>query len=305
MISWTRLSKAVGLSVLILLPATPVFAQLADQLASYTGRNASGYFEPLIDAFAGDLYAGMYHTARVPKDGLHVSLEMVVMSARFSDGDKTFMATTESGFRPEQSVEAPTVVGSRRAVRVEGDSGTSFAFPGGFDLNSFEFAIPQLRLGSIRGTEATIRFGLIRLGDSEFGDMTLYGFGARHSVSQYFGELPVEIAAGAFWQHFTLGENERGGDLVSAEAWTVGIQASRCFAWLEPYVGIAYDDFGLDLSYEGDSPDDTIQMSLESEEHYHVTFGLSVNVMFAAVHGEYSIGGQEVFALGLAVGFQP
>jgi hypothetical protein len=303
-ISRTCLSRAVGLSVLVLLLATSAFAQLAEQLKSYTGRNASGYFEPLIDALAADLHAGTYHTARVPEDGFHVSLEIVFMSALFSDADKTFAAVTESGFRPDTTVQAPTVVGTREAVRVDGLSGTSFHFPGGFDLSSFEFGIPQLRLGAIWGTEATIRFGLIRVGGSKLGEMTLYGFGARHSISRYFDHFPVDIAAGGFWQRFLLGENERGGDLVSARAWTVGLQASRRFAWLEPYVGVAYDDFSLDLSYEGDSADDRIDMSLDSNDHYHMTLGLSVNVLFAVVHGEYSIGGQEAFAVGLAVGFQ-
>ncbi len=227
------------------------------------------------------------------------------MSARFSEADKTFTAFTENGFEPEQSTEASTVIGPKQAVYVEGESGTRFAFPGGFDLQSFDFAVPQLRVGSLYGTEALIRFGLMYSGDANLGDFSLYGVGIRHSVSQYFNNFPVDVAVGATWQRFSLGENERGSSIVSAQAWTVGFQTSKRFSWLEPYAGVAYDDFGMDLSYDGDTAEDTIEMSLDSKDHFHATFGLSANVSFAVVQAEYNIGGQDAFALGLALGFHP
>jgi hypothetical protein len=303
--SRTWLKYTAGLSALILFLATPAFAQLSTWLQSYTGRNAAGYFGPLIDAFGADLNAGLYHTGRVPEDGLHVSLGVVFMSARFSAADRTFTAFTESGFSPEQAVKASTVVGSQTALCVDGDAGTRFCFPGGFDLRSFDFGVPQLRVGALWGTEATIRFGWISTSTTGDGGTYLYGFGVRHGVSRYIENCPVDVAAGGHWQRFVSGENERGGDLISAQAWTVGLQASKRWSWSEPYVGIAYDDFGLDVSYEGDTPEDTIEMSFDASEHYHVTMGLAVNVRFAVVHGEYNIGGQNAFALGLALGYHP
>ena len=301
--SWTCRINWVGLTALILLWASPASAQLEDQLSSYTGRNAYGYLEPLVDALGADLHAGLYHSARIPERGFHIGLEVTFMSARFSEADKTFTAVTENGFQPEQSTEASTVVGPREAVYVDGESGTQFAFPGGFDLESFDFAVPQLRVGSLYGTEALIRFGLMYPGDDNLGDFNLYGVGIRHSVSQYFSDLPVDVAVGATWQWFSLGENERGGSIVSAQAWSVGFQTSKRFSWLEPYAGVAYDDFGLDLSYTGDSADDSIEMSLDSQDHLHATLGLSVNVSFAVVQAEYNIGGQDTIALGLALGY--
>jgi len=228
---------------------------------------------------------------------------MVFMSARFSSAKRLFVAVTEGDFRPEQSAVAPTVVGSKEPVYVDGVSGTRFWFPGGFNLASFDFAAPQLRMGSIYGTEALARFISFYTGDENLGDFGLYGVGLRHSISQYVNDLPIDVAAGAFWQRFSLGDNERGGDLVSADAWTVGFQASKRFSWLEPYAGVAYSDFDLDLSYQGTAPEDRIELSLDSGDHFRMTFGFSVNVSFLAVHGEYSSGGQDAFALGLAVGY--
>jgi hypothetical protein len=289
---------------LIFFLVSPVSAQLGTQLSAYTGRNASGYLEPAVDAFGADLQAGLFHTARIAERELRISLEMVIMSARFSQADRTFIAVTEFGFRPEQFAEAPTVVGDEEAVYVDGESETRFWFPGGFDLKSFEFAAPQLRLGSLYGTEALIRFGYYP-GGADLGDFSLYGVGFRHGVSQYIDSFPIDVAVGAFWQRFSLGDNERGGDLVLAEAWTVGFQASKRFSWLEPYAGVAYNDFGLDVSYEGTEPEDKIELSLDSRDHFYMTLGLSVNVSFLVVHGEYNSGGQNAFALGLAVGYHP
>ena len=302
----TCLTRGVALCVLVLFLASPVSAQLGNQLSSYTGRNASGYLEPLVDAFGADLNAGLYHSARISRGGLHLSLEFLFMSVRFAESDKTFMATTEQGFRPEQTTEAPTVVGSKHAVYVDGESGTRFAFPGGFDLDSFDFAVPQLRIGSLYGTEALFRFALLYTGDNgELGSFNLYGLGLRHSISQYLDNFPIAASVGAFWQRFSMGENERGDDLVKAEAFTLGLQVSKRFSWFEPYAGISYDNFDMDLSYVGDTEEDDIDMSLDSDNHYRGTLGATINIAFLAAHGEYNIGGQDAFAIGLALKYHP
>jgi hypothetical protein len=294
-----------GLSALILSLASPVSAQLGEQLSSYTGRNAPGYLEPLVDAFGADMNAGLYHSARIPKRGLYVGVELVYMSAWFSDADRTFTAVTELGFQPEQRVEAPTVVGSGDPVYVDGYAETEYVFPGGFEISSFDFAVPQFRVGADLGTEAVFRLGYIDPGEEDIGNVTLYGVGARHSVSQYFNDLPIDVAVGGFWQRFSLGNSERGGQQVTAEAWTMGVQLSRCFSWLEPYAGVSYDDFVLRLAYEGATADDSIGMTLESNDHFHATLGLSINISSMVIHGEYNIGGHSALALGAAVAFHP
>jgi hypothetical protein len=299
------LESLVCLLAAVACMGSPASAQLAERLSSYTGRNAPGYLEPLVDAFSADLNAGLAHSARIPRSGFHASLEIAVMSAWFSDADRTFRAVTENGFSPETSVEAPTVIGSDQPVEIDGDAGTHFWFPGGFDLRSFDFAAPLIRVGSLYGTESVIRFGFVPLSSGRVGNISLYGLGVRHSVSQYFNRIPVDIAVGAYWQRFTVEDNERGGDLVFARAWSAGVQVSKRLNWLEPYGEVAYDDFGLDLSYRGDTPEDAVALSLDSGDHFHMTLGLSVNLSFLLVYGEYNGGGQNAFALGLAVGYHP
>ncbi|NIM18816.1 MAG: hypothetical protein GTO42_02175 [Candidatus Latescibacteria bacterium] len=300
-----RFLKGMGFAVLVLLLASPLLAQVEDQISAYTGRNASGYLQPLADAFGADLNDGLFHSAYIPRMKFNISVEFRVMGVLFGDDDRTFMATTESGFAPEQTVAAPTVVGSGNAVFVDGAGGTRFAFPGGFNLNSFALAVPQIRVGSYMGTEALIRYIAFDTGDVELGDISLVGFGLRHSLSQYLAPtFPLYIAAGFFWQRFTLGENQRGGNLISTNAFSFGAQASRRFQVFEPYGGVSFDTFSMDVEYESDALGTTqsIDLEFETDTTLHLTLGLGFNFTYARAFAEYSVAGQNSFSFGLAFG---
>ncbi len=294
-----RLMTAIGLAALALLLAVPAVAQIEEQLSAYTGVNAEGYLQPLSDAFGADLNSGWYHSAYIPEDGFHWSIEFRVMGVIFSDDAATVSATTESGFTPEQTVDAPTVVGPGDAVTVGGDGGTEFSFPGGFDLNSFAVAVPQIKLGSYKGTEAVIRYFAVDVGDVEIGDVSLLGLGARHSISQYLDpEFPVDLAGGLMWQKFTLGD-----DFIDANAFTIGVQASRNFGWIEPYAGLSYDMFSMSVSYESDESGETEEIDLDAESSVHLCLGCAMGMAPVMVNAEYNIAAQSSFAFGLAVGF--
>jgi hypothetical protein len=300
-----RCLQWVGCAVLVLALVSPAAAQLEGQLSAYTGANAEGYLQPLADAIGTDLNGGLYSSARIPNSGLHISLETRVIAVLFSEDDETFEAVTEGDFSPEQTATASTVVGPGEATFVDGDEETSFAFPGGFSLNSFAIAVPQVRIGAVRGTEALIRYFAIDTGDVEIGDISLYGFGLRHSISQYMGPAPpVDVAAGFFWQSFKLGD-----DLIDATAFTVGVQASKRFGTgavsAEPYAGVSVDMFSMDVAYDSDALGEIepIDLSFESDTSFRLTAGLSLRLAFLTANGEYCIANQNSFAFGVGFGF--
>lgn len=304
-----RFLKCLVLAVLITLSALPAAAQVEDQLSAYTGQNGIGYLQPLADAFGASLNDAFFRTAYIPKTGVRVSLEVLVMGVMFSDDDRTFKATTEQGFQPETTVDAPTIVGDGKAVIVPGQGGTSFAFPGGFDLNSFGLAVPQIRISSVKGTEGVIRYIAVNTGDAELGDISLFGLGGRHSISQYLGEeFPVDMAAGLLWQKFSVGENEAGDDLIALSAFTFGVQGSKRlpagFATFEPYTALSVDTYKMDVKYESDTGSAPINVDLDFDRQtsLHWTVGLSLNLVAAAVYGEYNIASQSSFAFGIALG---
>jgi hypothetical protein len=284
-------------------------AQVEDQLARYTGDNASGYLGPLADAIGTDLNGGLFHSARIPEMAKYFRLEFQLVSVVFGDDDRTFDATTEGDFAPKQTVEAPTIVGPGEAKLVEGDAGTQTYLPGGFDLSSFSLAVPQLRFGSYKGTEALIRYLAVDLGDVELGDISLFGFGVRHSLSQYLSpEFPVALAGGFFWQSLNIGKNPAGGDLMSSSALSIGVQASKRYgegaAYLEPYGGLSVDRFSMDVAYESEVGDEPVMIDVDfgTDTTLRLTLGLAVGLPVLTGHAEYCIAGQNSFTLGLGFG---
>jgi hypothetical protein len=303
-----KMLKTACCSILLLtflLPVSSRASGIEDLISAYTGANAHEYLRPLADAFGANLNSGLFHSASVPPSGIHLSLEVTAMAVIFKDKDRTFMGTPEGDFSPKNPVEVPTVIGSGRAVIVSGDHGTSFIFPGGFDLHSFGIIVPQLRIGTVAGTEALVRYLAFDTGDETLGRLSLFGFGLRHSISQYLGPAPpLDIAAGFFWQRFKLGENDEGGDLLSTSALSIGLQASKDLVILRPYAGLSVDNFSMNVDYVSDASGEPERIDFEyiSETATHLTFGLSLNLLFVSVNGEYSISNQNNFSVGIAIG---
>jgi len=305
--------RSCVLLALLVCVATPLSAQIESQLSAYTGANATGYLQPLANAFGADLNCGIFRSASIPHLRPSLRLEVQVMSVFFGDDDKTFMAVTEHGFSPEQRVSAPTVVGSEKAVLVDGDGGTSYAFPGGFDLHSFALAAPQLRVGGLFGTEAIFRYFAIRVagGDGEenkdLGDINFFGFGLKHDISQYMPPgLPVDLSAGFFWQRLSIGENERGGHLMESNAFSIGVQASKKLAYFfVPYTGLSYDTHSMSVSYdtESDGTKKTENIDLDKTSTLHFTLGLMLNTPGMNIFGEYNIASLSSFSFGVGLGF--
>lgn len=302
MVAPVRLLRAVGCAALLLLLASTAAAQIEDQVSAYTGDNAKSYLEPLSEAIGADLTSAVWTSAYIPlEDGFHLSFETRVVGLIFNDDMRTFIATSEAGFSPETTQEASTVIGDGDAIVVAGDEGTSFAFPGGFDVNSFTLAVPQIRIGAYKGTEVLLRGFAMNSDDIEVGDFSLFGFGVHHSISQYMGPgFPVDLAAGVFYQKLTIGD-----DLMDATAYSFGVQASRRypagFAIVEPYASLAVDMFSMDVSYAGESQ--TVNLEYDTDTSLDFTVGLNLHAAFFSLNGEYSISGQNTFAFGFGLGF--
>lgn len=310
------LSRTCGaLAVFALLAVVSPVVVTADegdvqgQISVYTGDNAVGYLQPLANALGAALNSGFGYSAYIPKTSFHVSVEAPVMGLFFEDDDRTFQATAESGFVPQPgttSYDVPTVVGGSEAVIADGQGGAQFAFPGGFDLNSFGLAVPQLRLSSIAGTEAVVRWAAFETGDNDLGNVDMFGIGGRHSVSQYFGENPpLDVAVGVLYQQLEIGENDFGNPFVDTSALTVQLQGSRRmpvgFMTFEPYGGVAYESLDLDVEY-ADSNDEAVAVSMEGENSFRFTVGAGLNFAAGQVWADYNFSDTSNFTFGLALG---
>jgi uncharacterized protein YhjY with autotransporter beta-barrel domain len=110
-----------------------------------------------------------------------------------------------------------------------------------------------------------------------------------------------------------MGRNERGDDLVTAEAFTAGLQISKRIGEMEPYANISYEAFSMDVEYVArviSFVDETfyyddVEFSFNSSKNYRITLGMSFHLAFLSAHGEYNIGGQNSLSFGLAFQYHP
>ena len=287
--------------VLVLLFAfcLPLRAQdLEDYVAKYTSANGKGYMQPLADAFGAAMNSGLYHNARIPTFGLNLYFGVETMTALIAADQKVFTAKTESPFSPETSAEVPTIFGTTKGYSAPGTGGTAFNFPGGLDLSKAPVAVPQLTVGSLMGTEATLRFINVKL-DDNFGKVKLLGLGVRHNLSQYLPMLPLDVAAGLYIQKFEV------GDIVEANTKYFGLQASYRAGLLTFYGGAGIESASLDITYqlESSGSTSTVNFELDAANSARFTVGLNLQLAVVDLHADYNFGAQKVLALGLGFGF--
>lgn len=295
------MKKRIFLTVCVLcvvFSATSLHAQdLEDFVSKYTSENGQGYMQPLADAFGANLNSGWYHSARIPKTGFHIKVGLETVIALIGNKQKTFTATTESPFYPTTTAEVPTIFGSTQVISVEGQAGTVYNFPGGFDIKILPIAVPQLTVGALFGTEASVRYFDMKISD-DLGKLSLFGFGLRHSISQYLPVVPVDLAGGFFYQSFKL------GDIVNASALLIGVQGSKSFSLLTLYGGLGYESANLDIAYTYDADDEReeIGFDLSGANSVRLTVGFSLQLLILNLHAGYTLASQSVVGVGLGFG---
>lgn len=268
--------------------------KLNDFVGKYGTANGAGFMQPLADAFGANINSGIYQSAKIPLEGFHLNFGVMLMGAPITDSRKTFTATTDGFFTPQTTANAPTIFGSTDGSTVNGNAGTTYSFPGGLNMSLFALAVPQVTVGSLYGTEATIRFFQAKLGDS-VGELKLWGIGARHNINQYFKDLPLDVAAGIYQQHFEI------GDIVSANATLISTQGSYTWNVLTFYGGPAVEISNMDVTYDGSNG--KINLALKSQNNVRFTAGVLLSLAFFRLYADYNLASQSAFVLGFGFGF--
>jgi hypothetical protein len=271
-------------------------AQLEENLGVLSSENAKGYLQPLAKGLSATMNSSVFQTGRVPKQGFVISFGARLAGVTFDDADRTYSPVDQPGFTSTAPVEAPTVIGDTKAVSQSGAGGTTMLHPGGFDVEEFAFGSPQLSVGALFGTIATFRFVTIDIGNSDLGRFDLLGIGAQHSISQYFPDLPLDLAVGAFWQNFKVDD-----DLVDADALHFNVTGSKQFGWIQPYVGLGYDTLDMTAEYTS-SATGNIKVDFDQEANFHGTLGGLARWSLLSVFAEVNTAAQTGFAVGFSVG---
>jgi hypothetical protein len=292
---------AAGLAAACFLTAQPAVAQLEDNLSSLSTEQVEGYLGPLASGLSTSLNSGIFKSGHVPTTGFNLTVDVKAAYMSFSDEDRVFTTPEVPGY---PSTEAPTVIGDEQSVAVDHEtlgSSAQFVYPGGFDMGHFGVAVPQVTIGSILGTRAMVRYISLSLGDEDedLGDFEMLGIGGQHSVSQYLPGIPVDLAVGAMWQSFKIGDG-----IVDASAFAVNVTGSKRFGKvvsIEPYVGVGLDSFAMEAEYETTNGE-KFTAEFDRQNDGHLTLGTGINLPVLKIHGEFDIAAQTGFAGGLSFG---
>ena len=269
---------------------------IEDFIDRYSGDDADAYLQPLADAVGADLNSGWYRSARIDRKGFHLYIGLVAQMAPVPDKQKTFTAVTPSYFSPQRSVEVSTIMGPPSSTTVQGDNGTEYTFPGGAGVSYLPLAVPQLTIGNVYGTDASFRFFALDLG-GDVGSVDVFGWGIRHSISQYFPDFPVHLALGYYSNNFTIGDNE-----LDVKTSLISLQASYEKGVVEFYGGPGWESASLDFFYVPGGEDEEVDISLDSRNSFRMTVGVALNLGAFALNVDYNLANQS--SLSAAIGVQ-
>jgi hypothetical protein len=274
---------------------------LEERLQKFGTDYAKGYVGPFGEAFGAALSTGWYHNADI-STGIDVYVGLKVMLMPIPDDSKTFKMVSPWN----QTVqEVPTVFGDQQVPISGAPSGVEpSVYPGGYNLTWSPMLTPHISVGNIFGTRLMLRFlPEISLGD--YGKFSMFGIGVQHSISQYIPLVPLEFSAMIAYQKFSL------GDLISAHAFTFGVQASKSFAILTVYGGLAYESSTFSFSYTAKFTDPLnptltksvpVGFDIDGKNSVRATVGFAVSLGFVKINADYSLAAQSVASAGIGVG---
>jgi hypothetical protein len=284
----------------LLAPVTNAQTELEKAIQQYNANTVGGYLQPIADLVGANMHAGFYHSAYIPTSGFSIGVDIIAMGSLVKDGQKTYTATAPSGFAPG-SFETATIFGGK-GTAVTNQTNNSLQYKGSdgiFNTSIFPMAAPQLRIGSLYGTELVLRFlATPSLGNNKLPVLTFWGAGARHSISQYIPNCPVDIAASFFYSNLTF------GDLIKANGMSFGVQASKSIKILMLYGGLSYEKSTMDLSFKTTDPTSAplVDVSLTGANKFRATVGVGVNFGIFKVFADANFGTVTNYSGGIGFG---
>lgn len=304
-----------------------------DALEALAEDNGSPYVEPLTVGLGIGLNTGFNPTAAV-HDVLGFDLGVRVVGALVPDEMDFFEAippesftfegrTYDDPYAPRDgSLVTPSVTGPGEGRLGQGEAivlepqgqfrldliaagenpdDYNIPFPEGFDIPAVPFAVIQGSVGIPLGTDLTVRFIPAAEIHEDVGDVEAFGFGIRHSVSQWIpAPLPVDLAVSFGWQDLSV------GDYLDASGTNYGAVVSKDLGVITLYGAGSLMSADVDVTYTFEGmqgvPPQTIRVSQELDTTTRFALGFNLDVLVLDLSAEYALGG-EMDTLSGQVGF--
>ena len=299
-----RLAAMSGVAVALVAYSSPARAQsgLESVIQQYNAATIQGYIKPLADALVANLSIGFINSTSSPRK-FSLSLEAVAMTAAIDENLRTYTANTPDGFQPPTH-QTPTIFGgAAQPVAHSTIPGISYRGSDGLvDAEYFPTAAPQLRLGLL-GTEVVIRYASSSmvpfLDEEDFPDLTLFGVGLQHSLSQYMKGLPLDVSIGGSFNSLKF------GDIVDLSATSFNVNVGKSFGVLGVSGGLASEGGTMNLTYNSTDPNASggVDVDVDVKRALRFRAGASVSLGFLRLFGDAAFGDITSYAAGLRFGF--
>lgn len=313
--------------VLLLLSGFARAQDLGSTLSKVGSQYANAYLTPAASAFGMDMNSGLFHSASLSGIlplGLHLYVGVQFSSTLVPRSDKTFNLTyQDSLYEPLVGnvpatytvTNAPTIFGSKTPgnVVITPDnpalpSQTEATIGGVVPTGIVPLPIPQLGIGSLFGTDLTVRY-LPKLKLSDYGSVQLFGLAIRHNLSQYIPLVPVDIAVQLGWQSFSI--SDTSSKILDASTFAANLEVSKTFAIITIYGGLQMESSSFDVSYNFIPPSTTanpnpapvpISFNLKGKNTFRGVVGLSFGLGIMTINADYSIGSMNALTAGVSFG---
>ena len=330
-------TAAPAVAVLVLLPGVGAAQDVGETIAGLAVENAELYVKPLSEGLGHTLTAG-FVTDASPHGRFGFSVGVRAAGALFPAEAETFQpvlpesVTVTFGGRSRTYQEpyvadgpSPTVAGDgagtvlrpsgqfRLDLILAGENPDSdqwtVEFPEGLDLPLAPFAVLDASLGLGFGTDVIARLIPTIEVHEDVGDLSAFGVGVMHSVSQYLPvPTPLIDASLTFgYQRVEL------ADYAEATSTSFGAIAGAGLGPLRVFAHGSLHGSEMDVAYTVENPDgdpllppDGTRLSFTNDldRTARVALGASLDVLLLKLSAQYAFGDYEVVSVRVGFGFR-
>lgn len=244
--------------------------KIKDYLDAYLGENAVPYVQPLANLFASNINTGVWEWSKADTS-FYFRLKAQAIVSYPSESMRTFTGHTSGDFKPAQTVTAPTIIGDRTNIILQGEDTSFYVFPGGYDLNRLTLGTPQLTIGGFLNSELSGRFLSFSLG-KDLGKVNVLGLGARHFLTGYFKDSPLDFSVGYFYHHI------EAGDYLESDHHLVSAHVGKSGKFFSGQLMVGYQTSGSDIHYTYEDGDESYDVDLFMKNENNVIMEVSAGV---------------------------
>jgi|WetSurMetagenome_2_1015567.scaffolds.fasta_scaffold239893_2 hypothetical protein len=295
------MKKALTTFFLIMLISKITFSQVDDRFSFLGASSIKEFGKPLVTSFGIAMNTGSFHSASISRTfGFSIGIKGMMIFV--PDDQKTFTPNLPAGYKSVSDNDATaTFFGDEGGIYV-GPQGL-ITYPSGINESSIPMVFPQATF-SFMGNELLLRFVTIPVKNE---NVTLFGVGFKHSISQYIPFSPLDIAVQVLYDNFTYGNTVKSTNLA------FNAEASKTFGIFTAYGSLQYETsklkFEYDIKQDVNSGDPEIvnggkvSVEVEGDNKMRFTVGGALSLGVLVLNLDYSVGSQSVASTGLTFEF--